>query len=162
MARAQGIDWRPLLAPGGAHAVLVHAGSGPARVARHRGGRLAFVAAPYAQEVQDPRGWRADLSVRLSLLAAREVMRLRVEGVVALCPVLMQAAMLDAACLVPDAPGPEDAAGWADWAQPMLEAAGVVVVPDIPGWQRCGAIWGQVQWALRRNVPVHVYAGAAA
>lgn len=159
MARRPAIDWRPVLAPKGAFAPLVKVGSSPARVAHHYGGRLVFVAAPYIQEVHDARGWRPDMSVRLSLVTAREVMRLRLSGVTAICPALMLGAMCEAAHLVPDAPPPADQRGWDDWARPMLFAAGQVVVPDIEGWHRCPTIWDQVQWALAHNVGVHVYAG---
>lgn len=152
-------DWRPVLAPRGQYSALVRVGSSPARVAHGNGGRLAFVAAPYIEAVHDRRGWRPDLSVRLSLLTGREVMRLRMSGVTAVCPSLMLGAMCEASHLVPDAPAPSDRRGWEEWARPILFAAGQIVVPDIEGWHRCPLIWRQVQWALGRNVPVHVYAG---
>lgn len=158
MTRAQAIDWRPLLAPRGKWSSLVRVGSSPARVAHHHAGKPAFVAAPYIEECHDARGWRVDLSVQQSLLIAREVLRLRLSGVTGICPVLMLASMCEAGMLVPDAPAPADRAGWDEWAQPILHTAGQLVVPDLPGWNRCPLIWRQVQWALAHQVPVHVYA----
>lgn len=155
-------DWPAILAPRGRWSALVQTGSTPALVARHAAARAVFLAAPYLSDVAIRQEWRVERSVRLGLMAAREVMRLRLLGVTALCPVVMQAAMCEAACLLPE--GPEammDRAGWDDWSAPMLGASNLIVVPDIQGWDRCPAILGQVASALGRNVAVHVYAGGA-
>ena len=57
---------------------------------------------------------------------------------------------------------PLDHQFWAAWSEPFLVAARLVVVPSIGGWQRCPMVARDVQWALDHNVPVHLYAGAAA
>lgn len=156
-AGALGADWAQIMAPRGPHSALVVVGRGPAAVPR---GGLAFVAAPYIGQADLKGRWRIERSVRLGMYIAREMMRLRKRGVSAVCPVLMQAVMCEAADLVGDAADPMDAAGWAAWVWPMLTVAQCVVVPDIVGWQDCPQIKAQVAHALAHNLPVHIYAGA--
>lgn len=152
------VGWSELLAPKGRWSALVVQGSCPATVARRQAGGVAFVAAPFEGVVMFAGRWSAERAARMALMTAREVMRLRVEGVTALCPALMQVAMAEVAPLLPDAPGLADRRGWDAWVRPMLDGARQLVVPDLPGWDRDPVVLAQVGVALARNVTVHVYA----
>ncbi len=151
-------DWPAILAPGGRWSALVRTGAGPGGVAP---GGLVFLAAPYLAEVEiwgDWRGWR---SFMMGAAIARELDRLRRAGISAICPVLMQEWMMQAAQL---AAPPEEAvrdapADWQAWARPFLHAANRIVVPDVHGWDRCPLVLDQVRWGLERNLPVVVYGG---
>ncbi len=158
LADPSGATWREIITGGGLWSVLVSAGSSPARVADHARG-LVFMASPYAEEVHIRRAWRIERSTRMSILAARELHRLRLAGVTAISPVLMMAEMCHAAALLADPPDPLDTGVWERWAAPLLNVAALVVVPDLQGWARCPLILAQVRRALRHNVPVHLYAG---
>lgn len=153
--------WRAILAPDAAVSPLVRRGASPASVGRATGGRMGFVCAPYLADVQVGGEWRPERSVRLSILAARELRRLQMEGVSAICPAVLQAAMCEASGLIPDAPPCLHRPSWDIWVRPFLAQAAFLVVPDIPGWQNCPDVLAQVMGALARNVAVHVYAGGA-
>lgn len=163
MAQAQhNLDWRGIMAPGGAWSALVRTGSDPETVARHCGG-VAYLAAPYAEQAQARRSWQINLSAMVSVMAARELLRLTSVRVSAVCPTVLRAEALHVAGTVDGAQvDPLDHAFWADWSIPFLIAARIVVVPAISGWQRCPMVARDVQWALDHNVPVHLYAGAVA
>ena len=132
--------------------------SSPASVGRATGGRAGFMAAPYLAEVQIGGVWRWERSVRLSVLAAHELGRLMDQGASCVCPVVLQASISETAQMRPDAAPVLAARDWQAWVQPFLNAAGFVVVPDLPGWQNCPEILAQARWALARNIPVHLYA----
>jgi hypothetical protein len=153
-------DWPEILAPLGRWSGLVLAGSSAEIVHREAPhGGVAFLATPYTGEVQLKRVWRPQRSALMSALAAREMLRLYLAGVSAVCPVLQLAEMCHASGLVDGAAlDPLDDAAWAEWSRPLLEAAALIVVPNLQGWSRCPLILRQVQWALGRGLPVHVYA----
>ena len=160
MAGQQEFDWRGILAPQGAYSALVTTGSRPAKVARHCAG-FAYVAVPYDAEARIRADWRIDRSVRQSVLGARELARLHVHGVAAICPTVQRAEILHSATTHGLGIAPFDAEFWGAQSLPFLNAAGVIVVPDCQGWSRCPTVWRDVGIALRRNLPVHFYAEAA-
>jgi hypothetical protein len=161
MATGAQMDWRAVLAPGGRWSPLVTAGSSPARAARHAVG-LAYLAAPYAREVALRGDWRLERSVRMEMLAEIELARLWQAGCVAVCPAVQRAGMAGVAGMAGLTVDPLDDAAWEPLATPLRHAARLVVVPALQGWDRCPAVWADVQWALSCNVPVHVYAERAA
>ena len=154
------IDWGPVLEPGGVWSPLVHVGASPEVVARHNAG-LAYLATPYTKEVLTGGKWDFNKSVAASLIASRHVLLLMREGVTAVSPIVLAAEALHAQ---PSVPGrkvsPLDHARWTDWCRPMFAAAKLVVVPNIPGWDRSEGIWAEVRAALAHNTPVFVYGGA--
>jgi hypothetical protein len=155
------VDWRRVMAPQGSASALVRVGSDPAQVARHCSG-IAYVAAPYDAHAGQRRKWQIDRSTMMSTLAAREVLRLICARVSAICPTVLRAEAMHAAPTVKEAAvNPLDLDFWANWSAPYLNACGIIVVPDIRGWQRCPMVARDVTWALDHNVPVHIYAGAA-
>lgn len=150
------IDWRPVLAPGGAWSALVHAGSSPALAARHCAG-FAYLSVPYHDGSQIRQAWRIERSVRIAMCASIEEARLAEAGITAICPAVNRAGIAHAAALIDDPPQPLDARFWAAWSQPILTAARLLVVPGIDGWDRCPTVWRELRFALRHNMPVHVY-----
>jgi hypothetical protein len=154
------MDWRAVLAPGGRWSPLVTAGSSAARVARTPAG-LAYLAAPYATEVALRGDWRMERSVRMVTLASIEMARLLRAGIIAVCPTVQRAEMAQVARLAGIVLDPLTDPVWADLATALRNAARLVVVPAIQGWDRCPAVWADVIWALERNMPVHVYAERA-
>jgi hypothetical protein len=160
MAPRADMDWRAVLAPGGEWAPLVTGGSSPARVGRSAVG-LVYLAAPYAGEVALRGGWRLERSVRFVTLAAIEMARLMRAGCVAVCPVLQRAEMAHVAGLAGLEVDPLADRDWDDLTDRLRCAAGLLVVPQMQGWDRCPEVWADVQWALARNMPVHIYAERA-
>jgi hypothetical protein len=154
------LGWQVLLSPGGRWSGLVTAGSSAARAARHTVG-VAYLAAPYQAEVAIRGEWRMDRSVRLVTLAAIEAARLLARGCVTVCPVLARAEMCQAGRLAGISLDPLSDPAWGDLSTRLRNVAGLVVVPDLPGWDRCPAILADVAWAVERTVPVHVYGEAA-
>lgn len=155
------IDWGPVLARGGRWSALVRAGSTPALVARHSVG-LVHVSAPYVSAAQERGAWHVWASTRASVLAAVEVGRLAACGVTAVCPAVQMAEIAHARALCEDAPEPLDQKFWADWARPILNAARLLVIPDLPGWRSCPQVWSDLRFALAHTMPVHVYGDADA
>jgi hypothetical protein len=155
-----GPQWQDVLAPQGPWAGLVTAGSTPAGVARICVG-LAYLAVPFAAEVQLRGVFRADRAVRLTARAEIEALRLWLAGCVAVCPALQRAGMAAVSGLVGAGVDALDDAAWADLSDRLRGAARVLVVPQVQGWDRCPAVLADVRWALSRNVPVHVYAERA-
>lgn len=153
------IDWAWILDRGGPWAPLVHVGATPAVVARHNVG-IAYLATPYTREVLIKGKWNLERSVALSVMASRHMVMLMRERVTAISPIVLAAEALHAqACTAGRRLNPLDRDFWADWCRPILNEATMIVVPDIPGWDRSDGIWSEVQWALSRNVPVFVYGG---
>lgn len=163
MAQARhSLDWPGIMAPGGAWSALVRVGSDPGMVARHCSG-VAYLAAPYAEQAQARREWRIERSTMVSVLASREILRLTLARVSAICPTVMRAEAMHAVGTVDGAEvDPLDHDFWAAWSAPFLVTAKILVVPAIRGWQRCPMVARDVQWALDHNVPVHLYAGLPA
>lgn len=157
---APAFDWAAILSPSGRWGRQVRAGSSPDLIRREMpGGAVAFLATPYAAEVHLKKVFRPQRSALMSTLAAREMVRLYLAGVTAICPVLQLAEMCHAAGLVDGAlVDPLDSAAWAQWSRPMLESSTVLVVPDLQGWARCPLIALQAGMALSLGRPVHVYA----
>lgn len=161
MSGKHGLDWRRVMATGGAHSALVRVGSGPDDVARHCVG-LAYLAAPYDGQAGSRRNWRIERSTMMSVLASREVLRLTCLNVSAICPTVLRAEAMHAAATVDEVSlDPMDTGFWGKWSQPYLNASAIVAVPEITGWQRCPMVARDVAWALERNVPVHIYARVA-
>lgn len=152
------IDWRPILNPKGHWSALLTLSSSPDRVRRHAVG-MVYLSAPYQFEAQIRGVWRIEASVRASTEAAIEVAQLAACGVTAVAPNVMRAEVAHAAKVVDGAPDPLDAAYWAEWSLPILRLARLLVIPAIPGWDRCPMIWRDLRHALAHNVPVHLYAG---
>lgn len=160
MAQGAAMDWRAVMAPGGRHSALVTTGSSPLRVARNAVG-LAYLSAPYAGEVALRGDWRFDRSVRILTCVSREMLRLAKAGCYALSPVMQQAEMAQVAPLARQEGIEVDPLAdpvWRELAVRMRQVCGLVVVPDLQGWDRCPAVRADVAWALERNVPVHLYA----
>lgn len=155
------IDWRQVLERDGPWSGLVTPGSSPDRVSRYDGGRLVYLAAPYARASLVRGQWHYDRSLRASLRATVEVARLASCGVTAICPSVQIAEIAHGRGFVDEVPEVTERSFWVQWSMPMLAAAGLVVVPEIEGWRECPTIWSAVVVALLHNVPVHVYAGAA-
>lgn len=153
------IDWRPVLAPAGRWSALVRAGSSPAEAARHCAG-FAYLSVPYHHGSQIRQAWRIERSVRVTLQAAIEEARLADCGITAISPAVHRAGIAHAGALTEDSPDPLDRRFWDDWSQPLLNAAALLVVPAIAGWDRCPTVWRELRFALRHNLPVHVYGGA--
>lgn len=153
-------DWSALRAADGPFCELIRLGSSPELVRDNAAG-LAYLAAPYAGVVHIRNAWRMDRSVRLSAMASIEVTRLAMAGVTAVCPAVQIAEMCHAGSMLAERPDPLDCAFWTQWSWPLLNCAKVVVVPDFDGWDRCPQVWSDVRHALRYNLPVHLYAGAA-
>ncbi|WP_444452556.1 DUF1937 family protein [Rhodobacter capsulatus] len=153
------INWGPVLDPEGAWSPPVHVGASPEVVARHNSG-LAYLATPYTKEVLVKGKWSFERSVMLSTLASRHVLLLMRAGATAVSPIVLAAEALHAQ---PSVPGrkvsPLDRARWTEWCRPMFCAAQLVVVPNIPGWDRSEGIWADVQAALAHNTPVFIYGG---
>ncbi len=156
MARQAQMDWRAVLAPGGRWSALVTAGSSPARAARCASGQV-YLAAPYAREVALRGDWRLERSVRMQMQAEIELARLWQAGCVAVCPAVQRAGMAEVAGLAGLTLDPLDDAAWAPLTEVLRQAARLIVVPAMQGWDRCPAVWADVVWALEHTVPVHVY-----
>jgi hypothetical protein len=153
-------DWREVLRPGGRWSALVVTGSGPAQAARCATG-LAYLALPYAGEVALRHSWRMERSVRLQAEAAMAAAALMREGCHVICPVLQRASIAAVAGLAGLEVDLLDDPVWTQMACALRNGVRLMVVPDVRGWDRCPAIWGDVTWALDRNMPVHLYAGGA-
>ncbi|PTV94908.1 uncharacterized protein DUF1937 [Rhodobacter aestuarii] len=153
------LDWAEILTPNGPFSPLVHLRATPEVVAQHAAG-LAYLATPYTRKVMLNGRWNYDKSVTLSLLAAREGLRLARVGVTAVSPIVQAAEGLHAQA---GAPGPKvnplDRVFWTAWCRPMFAAARLVVVPAIPGWDESEGVFAEVTEAVRRNMPVFIYGG---
>lgn len=157
---ADRIDWRAVLQPRGPWSALVTVGSSPARVAESAVGAV-YLSVPYALEAQIRGTWRVEQSVRASVLAAIEMALLAASGCSAQCPAILMAEVAHARVLVEEAPEPLDQRFWMDWSQPLLNAARVLAIPSLPGWDRCPMVWRDLRHALTYSLPVHVYGGGA-
>lgn len=159
MLDAAKIDWSLLTAPDGAYSALVHLGSTPDEVCRRCSG-LAYLSTPYAEGACIGGSWRFEKSVEMETRAAMAMHRLARLGVAVLSPAVQWAAMAHAAMALPrdQRISPLDAGAWDIWAAPLRNAAGLIVVPDVPGWQRSRSVWGDVIWALDHATPVHFMA----
>lgn len=152
------IDWHGVIARH--RGSLITTGSAPVQVARHCAG-FAYLAVAYDLEVRLRKDWRLERSTRQSVLAARELAFLYAAGVTAVCPTVQRAEILHAAWTIADKPDPFDAKFWGARSLPFLNAANIVVVPNVQGWERCPMVWRDVNIALQGNVPVHLYYGGA-
>jgi len=161
MAGELQMNWAAVMAPQGRWSGLVTVGSSAAEVGRHCSG-LAYLAVPFAVEIDSQADWRGDRSVRMSALASIEMARLLRAGCVAVCPALQRAEISLASLLPIDAPEPPAPVPWEAVAAGLRNVSRLIVVPDLPGWNRCPEILGDVVWALAQGLPVHLYAGGAA
>lgn len=150
------IDWVGLILQH--RGSLIATGSSPKQVARHCNG-FAYVAVAYDLEASIRKEWRIERSTRQSVLGARELAFLYEAGVSAICPTVQRAEILHAAATLSNRPKAFDAQFWAARSLPLLNAAAIVVVPDVQGWARCPMVWRDVNIALQHNVPIHLYAG---
>lgn len=126
-------------------------------VARSVRGRMAYMATPYTLEVLDAdQQWDRTRSFEIETRTARWARDLAMEGASVVSPILQACAICHA-----DIEGhldPLDDCFWARWCQPMMRAAGSVVVPPMTGWDRSRGVWREVCWALEHNVPVYLVA----
>lgn len=159
MLDAAKIDWSALTDPDGAYSALIHLGSSPDDVRRRCAG-LAYLSTPYAEGACMGGSWRFEKSVELETRAAWAMHRLALAGVPVLAPAVQWAAMAHAAMVLTRGQriNPLDTGAWDGWVSPMRNAASLVVVPDVPGWQRSRAVWADVIWALDHVTPVHFMA----
>lgn len=135
---------------------LIHFGASPESVARRAVG-MVYLATPYSRIAVDGDGrWNLTASMVAADRAARHAARLAAVGITAVSPIVQSAAM----CHASHALDPLDAAFWTRWCAPLLARCGVVVVPDIEGWDQSDGIWREVQEAVAAMKPVHVYARA--
>ena len=151
------MDWQSVLAPEGRWSALVRAPSWPELVSRHCCG-LIHLAAPYINTAALRDQWRMDRSVRASMRAAIEVARLAALGCTAISPAIVLGEIGHAGVVMDEPLDPLHLPFWRAWSQPLLNAASMVVVPAIDGWDSCPLVWHDVCFALGRNMPVHVYA----
>ena len=167
--------WGPILsAAARCEMPLLNVGQSAQSVAARFGGRQpVYLATPYSRVVlRDGDQWDYGRSVQAMMDAGRAAGDLMACGVTALAPVAQRCVMVHARGQFrgttrggvewSNGIDPMDAAGWADWCQPILNVCGAVVVPDLAGWDQSRGVWAAVRFAVRRNVPVFVYGGAAA
>lgn len=164
--------WGPILSAAVAGDLpLVRVGQTAATVAAAFAGRQpVYLATPYSRVVLDEAGqWDYMRSVHAMMAAGRAAGDLMALGVSAFAPIAQSCVMVHArGHFSGSAKGgvawsngldPLAADLWAAWCQPFLNACGAVVVPDLPGWDQSRGIWGEVQFAVRHNLPVFVYGG---
>lgn len=167
------IAWGPILqAAQRGEMPLLTTGCYPATVARLYGGRQpVYLATPYSLECRDMLGaWSYKRSAQCARVAARAAAALLRAGVTAVSPIVQAVAMVHSTGDFRAAhPGgvqfeptidPLDDVLFARWCQPILNACGAVVVPDLPGWDRSVGVYAEVRYALAHNTPVYVYADA--
>jgi hypothetical protein len=141
-----------------------------ASVASLFGGRQPiYLATPYSRDCTDVLGaWSREESDRMERRAAMAAAELLAVGVTALSPIVQAVRMVNATGIyrhhragVAFEPtiDPLDAAMWVRWCQPLLNVCGAMVVPDIPGWDQSAGVWGEVQFAVARQIPVFIYGG---
>lgn len=147
---------------------LLMLGETPQSVAEMIGAEgFVYLATPYSRRAVDRLGrWSLGQSGQLEAEASREVGRLKAAGVSAFSPIAASASVVHATLNPfsiypkPDpAHDPLDAAAWLSWCLPFLAAARAVVVPDLAGWDQSDGIRVEVAEALRRDLPVMLYAG---
>jgi len=151
--------WAQVLGDGSPARGLLVTGSSPDRAARLCGGVL-YLAAPHVPLQGNGQLWRNAAAIRQVEIEA-ELARLAASGVLALCPALVVYGVLAVADLIDGAPAARDLTSWSALAVPTLACARLVAVPALPGWRECPAVAGAVGYALRHNVPVHLYEAAA-
>lgn len=165
------LPWHALLtaaAAGNLPGIAVRQSS--AKVGAAFGGRQpVYLATPYSRECLDVlNAWSREESDRMAARASVCVADLMAVGVTAVSPIALAVGMINATGLLRyrrRAAGfaptidPLDAALWGRWCQPLLNVCGAVVVPDIPGWDQSAGIWGEVQFAVSRQIPVFIYGG---
>ena len=118
----------------------------------------AYLATPYTRLVTDQAG-RFDFA--LSWIAASRaalVMDALVRhGVSAWSPIVQAHAMIRVGRTFRPGPSwhdpldPLDVGFWENWCRPWLDAAAVVIVPDLPGWQQSDGVWAEAHVALARQ-----------
>lgn len=138
----------------------------PQDVAAAVGGKgFVYLATPYSKRVTDRLGrWNLPQSAALAAEAAVQVGRLKEVGVSAFSPIALSADIVHATLQMrvqatPSAAhDPLDAEAWLRWCMPFLQAASAVVVPYLVGWDQSEGIKAEVVEALKRGIPVFVYA----
>ena len=158
------IDWRCLMQPDGMFAALVHRGATAASIAGNCVGnsvRAAYLATPYVEGVTQGGRWRFEKSIEIEVRAAHVQHQLLRAGCPSLSPVVQWAAMAQAALALDrrERIDPLDAVAWGLFAGRLRAICGLVVVPDLPGWQQSAAVWADVVWALDHATPVHFMGG---
>lgn len=161
MLDAGSIRWSEVLDPATRWDVLVHRAAEPETIAAQCGG-IAYLTTPFVEGATKGGRWQLELSAAAEMRAAHDLHLLVRAGCAAVAPAVMWAAMAQAAVALPRRlrVDPLSAEGFARWCQPLRSAAAAIVVPDVPGWRMSAAVWGDVVWALERNMPVH-FMGAA-
>lgn len=160
MLDAGRIDWAHLLQPGGMFSALVHRGATAASIAGGCAG-TAYLATPYVEGVTQGGRWRFEKSIEIEVRAAHVQHQLLRAGCCSVSPVVQWAAMAQAALALDrrERIDPLDAVAWALFAGRLRAVCGLVVVPDLPGWQQSAAVWADVVWALEHVTPVHFMGG---
>ena len=121
---------------------------------------MLYLAAPHVPLQGNGALWRNAAALRRVEIEA-ELARLAASGVLALCPALAVSGVLAVSELVDGAPAARDLTSWSALAVPTLACARLVAVPALAGWRDCPTVAGAVGYALRHNVPVHLYEAAA-
>lgn len=123
-------------------------------------GRMAYLATPYTRLVlDDDHCWNSGLSVDVEIRTARWIRHFAIEGATVVSPIVLACAVIHA-----DMEGnidPLDDRFWSRWCQPILQAAGSVIVPAIEGWDASLGVWREACWALQHNVPVFLVAAGS-
>jgi hypothetical protein len=162
MSGVHPITWAQLMldAASGASS-LIRFGVGPADV---KVASPVYLATPYTKWVRTESGIYDHIAAkRLIWSVAYEVRRLKECRTSAFSPILQAQAIIDSIIHVDDrglfqAHHPLDAATWMQWCQPFLNVATAVVVPDIEGWDQSDGVLAEVDFAIRHQMPVFVYA----
>ena len=145
------VDWPRLRADYGSAGLLLSL-TLPEAARRFRG-RAAYLAAPItwsavftgiAQDRVPQPGERRD--------AARWVLECSRHGITAVSPLLL----MSAALLEEHRGGVAglDPVFWANWREPLLREARLLLVPPVEGWDRDRAIWADAREALDHNIHV--------
>lgn len=158
--------WPMLMAAGAQHRVspLLHVGCDLDRVARHATAGIQYLATPFSKAVRaEGGGYCQTAAFDMAARAGCHARALSLAGVTAISPIIQAVEMCSSRPAAgPGAarPDPLDLAFWETWCRPLLFACRSVIVPDIAGWSTSVGIWREVVWALDRNMPVFLYAGA--
>ena len=162
MSGAYSITWAQLMrdAASGASS-LIRFGVGPADV---KVASPVYLATPYTKLVRTELGiYNHVAATRLIWNVADEVRRLNECNIAAFSPILQAQAIIDSIIQADDhalflAHHPLDATTWMQWCQPFLNVAKAVVVPEIEGWDQSDGVLAEVDFAIRHQMPVFVYA----
>lgn len=134
---------------------LLHLNADLLDVARVSRGRYGYLATPFSGAVVGATGrYRRAMAEVVAAEAANWCLWGALNKLTLLSPVVQSMAMVEAD--LGRELDPLDRDFWQRWCLPLLQGAGAVVVPPMPGWELSHGVWNECCWALRHNVRVFV------